>query len=71
MTSKEDTGDQRVELTIDTLFTIYVAGFNHGANEGPFPEHGVFQSFERLLKGEPYRGDNSARYNMPELIKYI
>lgn len=35
------------------LYTIYSAGFNHGINEKAFlPEHGTFDAFNRLLKGE-------------------
>lgn len=34
------------------LYTIYCAGFSHGSNEGDFPEHGTFEAFERLIKGE-------------------
>jgi hypothetical protein len=34
------------------LYTLYNAGFDHGVNEGPFPEHGTFDAFNRLLIGE-------------------
>jgi len=34
------------------LYTVYSAGFNHGSNEGSFPEHGTFDAFNRLLIGE-------------------
>jgi len=44
--------DTLVKLTISTLYTIYNAGFNHGVNEGTFPEHGTFEAFERLIRGE-------------------
>jgi hypothetical protein len=44
---------------ISLLYTIYSAGFDHGSNEGPFPEHGTFEAFERLLKSESPLLDNS------------
>lgn len=34
------------------LYKIYNAGFVHGINEGPFPKHGTFEAFNRLIKGE-------------------
>lgn len=37
---------------INLLYTIYSAGFSHGANEGPFPKHGTFDAFNRLIVGE-------------------
>lgn len=38
---------------ISLLYTIYSAGFNHGNNEHGFiPEHGTFEAFNRLIKGE-------------------
>lgn len=39
---------------ISLLYTIYNAGFNHGANEGNtvIPEHGTLDAFNRLIKGE-------------------
>ena len=40
------------------LYTIYVAGFNHGVNEGPFPKHGLLEAFDRLVIGESPTLDN-------------
>ena len=37
---------------ISLLYTIYNAGFSHGSHEGPFPEHGTFEAFNRLIIGE-------------------
>lgn len=37
---------------ISLLHTIYVAGFNHGVNEANNHEHGTFDAFNRLIKGE-------------------
>lgn len=38
---------------ISLLYTIYSAGFVHGANEsGVLPEHGTFDAFNRLIKDE-------------------
>lgn len=66
----EPTGHKRIELTKSTLFTIYVAAFNHGANEGAFPEHGTMEAFNKLLNGEPYLGDGT-RYDIVDKIKYL
>jgi hypothetical protein len=52
------------------LFTIYVAGFNHGSNEGPFPKHGVFEAFNRLIIGESPMEDN-IRYDIKEKIEKL
>lgn len=59
---------QKVETTLNTLFTTYVAGFNHGANEGPFPKHGVFEAFERFRIGESPTLDSES-YNVKDKIK--
>lgn len=40
------------QQVINLLYTIYNAGFNHGGNEGVFPEHGTFEAFNRLIIGE-------------------
>ncbi len=39
-------------ISLQSLYNLYVAGFNHGVNEGPFPEHGTYEAFERMLRGE-------------------
>ena len=52
MFPKDLPSDTKLVLTLSTLYTIYGAGFNHGVNEGPFPEHGTFHAFERLIRGE-------------------
>ena len=41
-----------IQLKVAILYTIYVAGFNHGANEGAFPNTGTFDAFQRLMIGE-------------------
>lgn len=45
------------------LYTVYLAGFNHGSNEGPMPEHPPFGAFERLIIGESPEQDN-VRYDI-------
>ena len=47
-----------VIVSIGTLATIYGAGFNHGFNEGPFPDHGIIEAFHRLIRGESPCLDN-------------
>jgi len=47
------------------LFTIYTAGFNHGGNEGCFPEHGIYEAFERLIVGESPT-QNNVSYNIKD-----
>jgi len=52
------------------LFTIYTAGFNHGSNEGPFPENGTFDAFSRLIIGEsPTK--NSVSYDIKEKVEKL
>lgn len=62
----------RQEFIVDkhTLFTIYIAGFNHGSTEGASPEHGTFEAFERLIKGESPLLDKCA-YDIKDKIKSI
>lgn len=55
---------------INLLYQIYGAGFNHGSNEGPFPEHGTFDAFNRLLIGESPLEDG-ARYTDKEKIEKL
>jgi hypothetical protein len=62
--------DKKVQISISTLFTIYTAGFNHGANEGPLPAHGVYEAFERLLKDESPMLDN-VNYSISDKITYL
>ncbi len=52
MLDKNITSNTKVSLAISTLYTIYNAGFTHGVNEGNVPEHGTFDAFERLIRGE-------------------
>lgn len=61
---------KKIKTTIDVLFTIYIAGFNHGANEGPFPKNGTFEAFEKLIKGESPMNDNVS-YDIKNKIKYL
>jgi hypothetical protein len=49
---------EKITLTINQLYTIYVAGFNHGMNEGFTPEHGTGEAFERLRKGQSPLNDS-------------
>jgi len=37
---------------ISLLHKIYVAGYEHGDNQGSFPEIGMFDAFNRLIVGE-------------------
>lgn len=59
-----------VNTTINTLYVVYNAGFNHGSNEGPFPEHGTFDAFSRCINGESPLLDN-VRYDIAEKVKTI
>lgn len=52
MLPKDINSNTKVTLTISVLYNIYNAGFTHGVNEGPFPEHGTFDAFHRLIRGE-------------------
>jgi len=49
------------------LYTIYSAGFDHGINQGPFPKHGTFDSFNRLLIGESPMEDDT-RYSIKDKV---
>lgn len=65
-------GDDVIQLTIDTLMTIYVAGFNHGANEGSsvLIDHGTFDAFHRTIVGESPMLDGVS-YDIKDKIKLI
>lgn len=52
MLPKDINSKTKVTLTISVLMNVYNAGFNHGVNEGPLPEHGTFEAFHRLIRGE-------------------
>jgi hypothetical protein len=52
------------------LYTIYSAGFNHGSNEGYFPEHGTFDAFNRLLIGESPL-ENDVSYAIKEKVEEL
>jgi hypothetical protein len=52
------------------LYTIYSAGFNHGINEGPFPEHGTFDAFNRLLVGKSPMEDGVS-YTIKEEVEKL
>lgn len=52
------------------LYTIYTAGFNHGSNEGSFPEHGIFDAFNRLLIGESPMEDGVS-YSIKEKVEKL
>lgn len=62
--------DTKVEISISTLFTIYNAGFTHGVNEGPFPEHGTFNEFHNTIAGKPVCGGPDS-WAIREKIKII
>lgn len=47
----------------EKYFTFYNAGFNHGANQGPFPEIGIAEAYDRMLKGESPLNDGT-RYSL-------
>jgi hypothetical protein len=52
------------------LYAIYLAGFEHGSNEGCFPKHGTFDAFNRLINGESPMEDGTF-YNIKEKIKKL
>lgn len=52
-------GKTVVTTTVDTLYKIYNAGFEHGLNEGVCPEHGTLDAFERLIQGKSPLEDNT------------
>ena len=52
------------------LYTIYSAGFNHGSNEGSFPEHGTFEAFNRLLIDKSPMED-SVSYSIKEKVEKL
>lgn len=58
------------QKVINLLYVIYNAGFNHGVNEGPFPEHGTFDAFNRLIVGESPMLDN-ASYAIKEKVEEL
>lgn len=58
------------QQTINLLYTIYSAGFNHGSNEGAFPEHGTFDAFNRLIAGESPMEDG-VRYAIKEKVEKL
>jgi len=54
--------NDKVELTIGTLYTIYVAAFNHGMNEGMDNQTDTFDAFHKLIQGKPYLKDDGSPY---------
>ena len=48
----------KADKIMSLLYTVYSAGFCHGINEGPFPEHGTLSAFDRLIIGESPMQDN-------------
>jgi hypothetical protein len=60
---------RKVKMDINTLYTIYSAGFQHGSEEGAFPKHGTHDAFNRLLKGvSPL--DNGVCYDVRTKIEF-
>ncbi len=59
----------KVELSIGTLYTIYVAAFNHGVNQGVTNETGTFDAFHKLIQGKPYLKDDGSSYDIAHKIK--
>jgi uncharacterized cupin superfamily protein len=55
---------------INLLYTIYSAGFQHGADEGHFPEHGTFEAFNRLIIGESPTEDGCS-YAIKEKVEKL
>lgn len=47
--------ERKYIMTDNDLFNIYIAGFNHGSNEGIFPKTAIITAFERLKNGESPR----------------
>jgi hypothetical protein len=68
----ENTSNKLFIVDINTLFAIYGSGFNHGANEGPFPNHGCFNEFHNLLDGKPllHDGDENTYPQIKQGIHY-
>lgn len=52
------------------LYVIYNVGFHHGSNEGPFPQHGTFDAFNRLIAGESPLEDGVV-YSIKEQIEKL
>ena len=62
---------EKVETTSEILFTIYMAGFNHGLFEGKSPfEISPYEAFSKLLKNEDYLKEGW-HYNIKDKIKFI
>jgi hypothetical protein len=55
---------------ISLLYTIYVAGFEHGVNEKQFPEIQTFEAFNRLIIGESPLLDK-CRYDIKEKVELL
>lgn len=68
----ENTTNKLFIVDINTLFAIYGAGFNHGANEGPLPSHGTFTEFHNVLDGKPlmHDGDGDTYPQVKQGIRY-
>lgn len=59
----------KVEMNISTLFTIFVSGFNLGANEGPFPNNGAYDVFHNTIEGKQLSKDDNSSYQIKDKIK--
>lgn len=46
--------DDKFIVSMNDLYSIFVHGFNTGANNGPFPEkHGLIDYFDNIFDDEP------------------
>ena len=55
---------------VSLLYKIYLAGFEHGSNEGVFPEHSIYEAFNRLIIDESPMEDGS-RFIVKEKINKL
>lgn len=57
---------------ISLLYTIYVAGFNHGLNEDSLNSvHSTFNAFNRLIDGESPTNDGMSYDIKDKVLKLI
>jgi len=61
--------NDKVELSIGTLYSIYIAAFNHGMNDPIIGGTGTFDAFHRLIQGKPYMKDDGSSWDIAHKIK--
>ena len=62
-------GDDRVELSIGTLYSIYLAAFNHGMNDPIIGGTSTFDAFHKLIQGKPYLKSDNSSWDIADKIK--